>query len=175
MDNGCHAGTGRVDRLFDVVDDRTPGQQVGGNLVNQLLAIERIALVRVEGNQLVIIDHEERLPDRRLAIVGDGAATSSYAGDEFPCVTLVAGRIDINLGHAEIGRDRTSSTQYRAFREAANSLREFVQEWLVTQTPAIDGVGDIGDVRPSLAAISGLEDWEIDSRWFVGVVLPSGE
>lgn len=49
-----------------------------------------------------------------------------------------------------------------------------VEHGLISETPVVDLVGDFGYLFPRFAAVDGLEDWEINERWFGTVILPRG-
>ena len=83
-----HAGTPVVSAVGDVIDHGAPGVQVRRDLVDHLLAVGGVALVRVVADELVVVDHEEGLPDGSESVVGEGFSTVGDVGDESPGVSL---------------------------------------------------------------------------------------
>lgn len=105
LDDGGHAGAVGVGRVGDVVDDFLPCEQVGGDLVDELLAVGGVTLVGVEADELVVVGEEERFPDRSFAIVGDRAAALGDVAEEGPGVAVVGGVVELDVGGGEIGGD----------------------------------------------------------------------
>jgi len=57
--------------------------------MHELLAVSWVALVRVEGDELVLVDFEEGLPDGSEAVVGKCLTAMGNVGDETPGVTIL--------------------------------------------------------------------------------------
>jgi len=53
--NNSHTGACRILLIGDIVDDGAPGLQVAGRLVSELLAVLGIALVRIVGDELILV------------------------------------------------------------------------------------------------------------------------
>jgi hypothetical protein len=98
-----HAGTGLVKVVSDIIDDRSPVDQIARGLVSKLLAVQRIALVRVVSNELTLVLPEEtgvsigisisaytvslqefRLPDGVGSVSGVRSASLSNMADKLP-------------------------------------------------------------------------------------------
>lgn len=79
-----HAGTMVVDGRGNVIDDRTPCLQVVRDLMNHFLAVFRVPLVRVVADDLTVVFHQSRFPDRGFSIVGQGDATVGDMGNKVP-------------------------------------------------------------------------------------------
>ena len=146
--------------------------EVRCDLVRQLLAVERVPLVGVVGDELILVDEEEGFPDGGLAVVGDAAAAGGDAGDEGPGLAGVAGGVDVDLGFAEVGGEGVAGAEDGAFFEGADGAGEDVEEWLVAQTPAVYDVFDGGKWGPGLAFVGALVDGVMDNRWLGRVVFP---
>jgi hypothetical protein len=93
----------RVSSSSNVVDYSIPGNTIAGSLMNQLLTIRGIALIGVVAHELVVVHHQEGLPDRSFTIVGNGLSSSSNVGDVLPGLAAVGRSIEVDLGLAEIG------------------------------------------------------------------------
>lgn len=170
--DGGHTGAVIIDWGRSIVDGVAPGKEVLCDLVRQLLAVVRVALISVVGDELVLVDEEEGLPDWCLAVVWDAAAAGGDAGDEGPGLAVVAGGVDVDFGLAEVGGEGVAGAEDGALFEFANGFGEDVEEGLVAQTPAVYGVVDLGEGEPGLALVYALEDGVVDNGWLGGVVLP---
>ena len=68
--------------------------------------------------------------------------------DKLPRVTLVSARVDIDLRLAQIRRDRVTGEQERTGGVLADVDGEEVEEWLISKSPSVLCVCDVGDVFP---------------------------
>jgi len=173
--HGRHAGAIGVGRERDVVDDGAPGAQVARGLVHELLAVGRVALVGVVGEELAAVGEEEGLPDGGLAVVGDGAAAGGDVGDEFPGAAGVARGVQLDVGAGEVGGDGAAGGEEGACGEGADGLGKHVEGGLVAQAVVVDGVVDFGERRPGEPVVEGAVDGEVDGGRLCAVVLPGGE
>lgn len=140
--------------------------------MRQLLAMFRVPLIGVVGDELVLVDEEEGFPDGCLAVVGDAAAAGGDAGDEGPGLAGVAGGVDVDLGFAEVGGEGVAGAEDGAFFEGADGAGEDVEEGLVAEAPAVYGVFDGGKGGPGLALVGALVDGVVDNGWLGRVVFP---
>lgn len=176
--DGGHARAVGVARVTDVIDDGTPVDAVGGGLVDHLLAVcSVVALVGVIADELLLVQHQERLPNGSETVVGSGFASSSNVGDELPCVALVSRSVQLDLSGGEIGRDGATRQQNGASGPLAELLRKNVDEGLVAETVLrLRLIVDARDLLPVVSAIGRLIDWEVDLRLWVAalraVILP---
>ena len=170
--DGRHARAVSVGRVLDVVDNRAPFLEVGGGLVHHLLAVLGVALVGVVADQLVLVEHKERLPDGGQAVVGAGLAAGGDVRDELPGLAAVGAGVELDLRHGEVGGDGAAGEEDGAGFVACEVLGQDVEEGLVAETPSIDGVLDSRALFPGVAAIFGVVDGEVDLGWLRSVVLP---
>ncbi len=89
----------------DVIDRLRPVDAVGAGLVVEFLAVLWVALVGIVDDQLAVCLDQDRLPDRRLAVVGDRPAAGSNVADERPGLALIAARVKVELGLRQVVRD----------------------------------------------------------------------
>lgn len=64
-----HTGSSPICRVGFVVDNRTPGLEIGSDLMDKLLTVFGISLIGVIAYELIVVYHEEWFPDGRQAIV----------------------------------------------------------------------------------------------------------
>lgn len=155
-----------------IIDRRAPVHEIRSDLMRQLLAVFRVPLIGVVGDELVLVDEEEGFPDGRLAVVGDAAAAGGDAGDEGPGLAGVAGGVDVDLGFAEVGGEGVAGAEDGAFFEGADGAGEDVEEGLVAEAPAVYGVFDGGKWGPGLAFVGAFVDGVVDNWWLGRVVFP---
>ena len=126
----------------------------------------------VVDDKLVLVYHEEGLPDWCFAVVGIGAAAGYDGREEGPGQAAVVGGVDVDFGLAKIGRDRDAGGEERSRREGSDCSWEDVEEGLVAETPVVYCVGYVGEGVPGNAGVEAAVDREVDEGWFGGVVLP---
>ena len=170
-----HARPGGVGRVCDVVNGVGPRDQVRGGLVHELLAVTRVALVRVEADQLRGVEEEEGLPDGRDAVVRDRGAAGRDVRGEGPGEAGVGAGVEVELSGGEVGRDGVAGEEDRVRGEVADGFGKQVQKGLVAEAPVVGLVGDAGDFVPGHGAVGGLVDGEVDERGFGAVVFPRRE
>ena len=93
-------------------------------------------------------------------------------GDELPGLAGIRRSVEVDLSDREVGRDRASSQENRAALVACEGFLKHIQEGLVPQPPAVDSILHPRAFRPSVAAVCGVEDGEVDLGRLGGVVLP---
>lgn len=93
---------------MNIINDWSPGIQVLGSGVNQLLSILGIALIRIVDDKLMFVVHQEWFPDRWNAVVWNRSTTVSVRGDEVPGSTLVETGVKDELGLAQVAWDGTA-------------------------------------------------------------------
>ena len=119
--------------------------------------------------------HQQRLPNRRKTVIRPRLPALRNATHELPSSTSILTRIHIDLALAQISRDAVPSQQERAGREPSDRDRQLVQERLVPQTPAVDGILDAADLGPARPRVRGPVDGKVDERRLGRVVLPRRE
>ena len=92
--------------------------------------------------------------------------------DEFPGVSFINARLDIDFGFTQISRDGIPRAENCSCRIFSNRDRHFVEEWLVTKSPSIDLVCDFGNLLPCLPTINASENWKINQWRLGGVIFP---
>lgn len=176
LDGGRHPGAIFVRGRLHVGDHGPPCDPVGGRLVDEFLPEGRVvALVRVEHDELVVMEQDERLPDGREAVVREGLAAGRDVADEGPRVPRVGGGVQVDGGQGEIRGDGVAREEDGARGKGGEGPRELVEEGLVAEAPVVDLVVDVGDVGPGGAVVEGLVNGEVDQGGFGGVVLPGRE
>lgn len=99
------------------------------------------------------------LPDR-VGTIG-GVWTSSFGDmtDKVPGPCSVGTGIQVDAG--AVVAPAVTRTHDGASRVASQRLRELSQSGLCTESPAIDLIGQVGDVRPVSTSILAFEDREV--------------
>jgi hypothetical protein len=121
---------------------------------------------------LVVEYHQKRLPYRRLAVGWISLSTACDRGNKAPAEAAVFRGVDINLSDAEISWNRVPGEKNGSFGEVSDGLGQDVKSRLISQTPSVLLVGDVGVVGPVYSAIGAPVDGKIHKRWFWRVVLP---
>lgn len=112
-----HARAGIVFGVSYIVDYRTPIDEVGGYLMAELLAMQRVPLVGIVGNNGVFVWHEHWLPYRGGAVRGISTATRSDIANKFPSPCTIRASIQVNS--CEVGSKDVTSRQDRSRRKPA--------------------------------------------------------
>jgi hypothetical protein len=173
-----HAGTCLVKVVGDIIDDRAPVDQVARGLVSKLLAVQRIALVRVVSNELTLVLPENtcvsieigasvyeaslqefRLPDGIGSVGGVRSATLSNVADKLPSPSSIC--TDVQVDTSTIVAPAVTRTEDGACRIACHRLTELGQSRLRTEAPSVDLVGQVGDVLPMGTSVLALKDREV--------------
>lgn len=113
--------------------------------MNNLLAIFRVPLVRVVNDELIVVSKKEGFPDWSKAVVREGFTATGNMGDKRPGIAVVFTGVELNLGDRKIFRNGAASAEDGTLREVADGLWKDVEEWLVTHSPIVLGVDNLGD------------------------------
>jgi hypothetical protein len=108
-------------------------------------------------------------------MVWQSLTTKSNMADELPGVALITTGINLNESLAEIGGDAATRNEDGALGEFPELAGKLVEKRLVSKTPVVLGVLDLGDLLPGLAAVLTLHDREPHVGRLGGVVLPGGQ
>ena len=143
--------------------------------MDDFLVVRRVSLVGEIDDDGVVISHEEWFPD--ICVRGSrwSAVAGCDVGDERPGLATVVAGIEVELGTGDIWRDGVPCAEDRAGRKGTDGYGEFVQEGLVPQTPAVDCVVYLADLRPGLSGVGAAVDGEVDVGHVWAVVFPCCE
>ena len=98
LSDGSHARAIGVGGVSYVVDGGFPGEQIRRDLVDEFLAVERVALVGIVDDELTVVHHEKRFPDGGQTVVRYGFATTRNVRDKLPGVAFVETGVQVDLG-----------------------------------------------------------------------------
>jgi len=110
-----------------------------------------------------------------LPRVRQSFTTKSNMADELPSVSLIATSVDLNLSLAQIGGNAAAGNQNGTLWVLAKGTRKLIELRLVSQTPVVLSVLDLGNLLPSLSAVGALHNGEPNIGRFRGIVLPSAQ
>lgn len=103
LGDGGHAWAVSVLGVCDIVDNWAPCLEVCSGLMDHLLAVSGVlALVRVVADQLLVVQHQEGLPDRCQAVVRTSFTTGCNMRDEGPGQSRVSRCVKFNMGAGEV-------------------------------------------------------------------------
>lgn len=143
--------------------------------MHELLVMRGVSLVGIVEHQVVVIGHDERLPDIGVCGAGGGAVTIRDVRCESPGRAAVRAGVEVDGGAADVAGDGVSGAEDCAGGEGADGRGELVEEGLVAQTLVVDGVGDAGDFGPGAAVVGATKDWEVGCGRVGAVIFPGGE
>jgi hypothetical protein len=186
VDNS-HSRSRLVEIVRDIVHHRAPVDHIARSLMGQLLSVQRISLVRVVSNELTVVlparkklsalmssilsdkarrsknSQKIRFPNWRRPISSIRPSTLGDPTDELPSPRPVRAGVQVNA--SAVVAPAIPAPQNRARGPPTLSLLQLRQSRLRTETPAIDLIGQVGDVLPVGAAVLRFEDGEV--IWFV--------
>jgi len=146
--------------------------------VRELLAMQRIALIRVVSNELTLVLPEERsisigigasvheaslqefrLPDWGGSVGGVWRTALSNMADKLPTPRSIF--TDVQVDTSAVAAPAVARSKDRARRVACHRRIKLGQGRLRTESPSIDLVCQIGDVLPVGTSVLALKDREV--------------
>jgi hypothetical protein len=102
-------------------------------------------------------------------------AAKSNMADELPSNSLIKTSIDLDKSLTQISGNTAARDENSTLRVLSKSTRKLIKLRLISQTPVVLSILDLGDLLPGLAAILALHNGEPNVRRLGGVVLPSSQ
>lgn len=99
--------------------------------MHELLVVGGVSLVGVVEDELVVIGHDERLPDIGVCGAGGGAVAIRDVRCESPGRAAGGAGVEVDGGAADVAGDGVSGAEDCAGGEGADGREEFVEEGLV--------------------------------------------